>query len=84
MTCRWVHHGFTGDTVAPSRTGFSATLPPSQFRIHCDAGGADLEPLFVIARGRMLTLFSLHLSVLFRFMASNDAARRGTENGEDS
>ena len=41
--------------------------------------GTDLEALFAIARGRMLSLFSLHLSALFRFMASYNAAGRGTE-----
>ena len=38
-----------------------------------------LEALFAIVRGRMLFLCSLDLSALFRFMASYDAARRGTE-----
>ncbi len=38
-----------------------------------------LEVLFTIARGRVLSLFSLDLSALFRFMASYDTARRGSE-----
>jgi hypothetical protein len=38
-----------------------------------------LEALFAIVRGWMLFLCSLDLSALFRFMASYDAARRGTE-----
>jgi hypothetical protein len=37
------------------------------------------EALFAIVRGRMLFLCSLDLSALFRFMASYNAARRGTE-----
>jgi hypothetical protein len=38
-----------------------------------------LEALFAIVRRRMLFLGSLDLSTLVRFMASYDAARRGTE-----
>jgi hypothetical protein len=38
-----------------------------------------LKTLFAIVRRRMLSLFSLHLSALFRFMASNNAAGRSTE-----
>jgi hypothetical protein len=39
---------------------------------------AGLEALFAITGCRMLSLFSLHLSALFRFVAPHNAAGRGT------
>jgi hypothetical protein len=42
--------------------------------------GVNLEVLFAIARGRMLSLFSLHLSALFRFMASYRRSPAAADN----